>query len=209
MRKDIDENLMLIEVIDYVKSNSEISQFFLQFYKIQTYENAIRQQEMQLQSYTKLFVQSIGLTRKYVNVDQLTKNWNMGNLDKQHQQYLISLMLKQKQNKQKQTNFIKLSQFLHVISNYLAYIVNDIENTNSLSIDFITYLVYAQEEIIITADRFEKIKQALCKDRQFITLHMWMDYQCIQECNRFESQLRSLIRFQSTYLKNQKVGQKK
>lgn len=29
MRKDIDENLMLIEVIDYVKSNSEISQFLL------------------------------------------------------------------------------------------------------------------------------------------------------------------------------------
>ncbi|CAD8075349.1 unnamed protein product [Paramecium primaurelia] len=207
MRKDIDENLMLIEVIDYIKSNSEISQFLLQFYKIQTYENAIRQQELQLQSYIKLFNSSIGLTRKYVNIDQLMKNWNAWNTDKQHQQYLLSLMLKQKQNKQKQTNFIKLSQFLLVISNYLSYIVNDIDNTNNLSIDFITYLVYAQEEIIITADRFEKIKYALCKDRQFITLHMWMDYQCIQECNKFESQLRSLVRFYEQIYSNKDFNQ--
>ncbi|CAD8081733.1 unnamed protein product [Paramecium sonneborni] len=207
MRKDIDENLMLIEVIDYVKSNSEISQFLLQFFKIQTYENAIRQQEIQMQSYLQLFNSTIGLTRKYVNIDQLTKNWNTCDINKEHQQYLISIMLKQKSDKQKQVNFIKLSQYIHVISNYLAYIVNDFENSNNLSIDFITYLVYAQEEIIITADRFEKIKKDLCQDRPFITLQMWMNYQCIQECNKFESQLRSLVRFYEQIYQNKDFNQ--
>lgn len=34
MRKDIDDNLMLIEIIDFIKSNSDISGFFLKYYRI-------------------------------------------------------------------------------------------------------------------------------------------------------------------------------